>query len=161
MYAYRGTLTEADTAEVERMKRRLLAGPLFIILEPLASFHAKNGGAQQAGAACGGRFADDTFEPEIDGVQSRIPWKAVTTYSASESLILVVVGHVYVPVARHFFGSQQDWEGAKALLAGNVIMVEPDRQVHRHGERRTIVLWLALLAVIWFAWHFAQIGARR
>jgi YcxB-like protein len=161
VYDYEGTLTEADTMELERLRTRLLAGPLFIVLEPLARFHTDERGGRTGGVApgvvCRGTIGDVALETELTGVETRIPWKAVTTYIASDTLLVIVIGHVYLPIPRHFFKNEEAWTGAKAVLAGNVLMVEPQRTSGPEASWRTVALWLTLLAVIFMAWHFAQV----
>jgi len=101
-----------------------------------------------------GRISDDVLETGVGGVDARIPWSAVIGYAASSSVLVLLVGREYVPMARGFFGDEEQWQLARDAVTTRVpalpTIEAPD------ATWRTVVLWLTLLIVVFLAWHFAQ-----
>ena len=88
-------------------------------------------------------------------VDARIPWPAFTACAGSSRAIVLLAGHIFIPLARSFFQSEQEWADARAIVEKCVPL--PSGKAGGHSVVRTTVFWLVLLLVIFLAWHFAQL----
>jgi hypothetical protein len=153
MVAYEGVATDSEYAEIRGLRRRLSSVVLLLRLTE-SSEEAPGQGAHHSG-----RVSDEMLEARIAGVDARIPWKAVVMYAASPSVMLVVVGKAYVPIARSFFQAEEQWQFARETVERRVVRA-PSIQAPP-ATWRAVILWLTLLIVVFLAWHFAQMPRAR
>ena len=157
MEDYAGVLTEQEYADIQRLRRELSSGFLFLMFGESKAILAPTD------TRYSGRVSEEALEARIAGVDARVPWEAVTGYAASSAVLLLLIGQVCLPIAKSFFTGDEQWQVACATLAEKVPRVPSGRRPNAHAatQWRTIVLWLALLLVIFLAWHFAQIPSAR
>ncbi len=151
--AYEGVATEHDYKEIQRLRRDASSVILFLMF---GESKAALGGPDERYS---GRVSEQMLETRIVGLDARIPWKAVTAHVASSTMILLVIGQLCLPIARSFFVGEQQWQDARRIIERNVAAVPTGGRFATPW--RTVVLWLALLVVIFLAWHFAQVPSGR
>lgn len=151
--AYQGVLTSEEHADVQRLRRNLASGILMLMFGESKALLAEQN------THYAGSVSEDALETVIDGVKARLPWRAVTTFAATASVILLLAGQVCFPVSRSFFAGEDSWHAARAIIENKVTPVPAPRS--GVAVQRTVWLWLALLVVIFVAWHFAQIPHAR
>ena len=102
-----------------------------------------------------GQVTESALEARLVSVDARIPWPAFTARAGSARAIVLLAGHIFIPLARSFFQSEQEWADARAIVEKCVPL--PSGKAGGHSVLRTTVFWLVLLLVIFLAWHFAQL----
>jgi hypothetical protein len=145
---YEGVPTEREYAEIESLRRDLASGILVLMFGESKALLAR------PDTHYSGRVSEEALEARMAGVDARLPWDAVTAHAASSRVILLLIGQVCLPIAKSFFPTEEPWQVAHAIISKKVPVVptawRPDMQW------KTTILWLALLVVIFLAWHFAQ-----
>jgi hypothetical protein len=154
MQVYEGVPTELEYGEIQRLRRELASGILVLM------FGKSKAAVAAPDERYSGVLSEQVLEARIGGVDARIPWKAVTACATSSTVVLLLMGQVCLPICRSFFAGEDQWRAACAIVEKSVPAAVPT------GARpaiqwRTIVLWLALLVVIFLAWHFAQVPNAR
>jgi hypothetical protein len=104
-----------------------------------------------------GQVTQNALETRIVGVDARIPWQAFTTWAGSSRAVVLHAGQIFVPLAREFFSSDDEWHAVRKLIEGSVPVSESQGRAGGRAVARTVILWLVLLLVILLAWHFAQV----
>ena len=102
-----------------------------------------------------GQVTESALEARLVGTDARIPWPAFTARAGSPRAIVLLAGHICVPLARGFFPSEQEWLAAREIVERSVPL--PPGKAGGHSLVRTTVFWLVLLLVVFLAWHFAQL----
>jgi hypothetical protein len=156
MQRYEGVLTADEYAEAQRLRKELSSSILFLMFGESAAVIG------EPGEHHAGRLSDEVLETRIAGHDGRIPWQAVTAYAHSANVVLLLIGQHCLPIARSFFPSETEWKSARNTFHGKVPIATPSLRFRDlPANRNTVMLWLALLVVIFIAWHFAQMpGAR-
>ncbi len=146
--AYEGVLTQEEYAEVQRLRQEFSSGVLVLMFGQSKALLAERN-ARYAGSVC-----EDALDTRISGSSARLPWEAVTAYAAGPS-VLLLAGHACLPLARSLFPTDESWQAARAIITNRVVLAPPPRKLG-DIQWRTVLLWLALLVVVFLAWHFAQ-----
>lgn len=147
---YEGVLTQEEHADVQRLRQQFSSAILMLMFGPSKKLLA------EPSTSYAGSVSEDALDTRISGSVARLPWAAVTAYAAAPSVLLLLAGHVCLPVARSFFPTEESWQEARRIITKKVALAPPLRRLSADVHWRTVMLWLTLLAVIFLAWHFAQ-----
>ena len=160
MHAYQGTLTEDDYVEIARLQRRVSPGARTVAEWLLWWFRRPDPRRLWRSTPAlhepyTGQVTESALEAHLVGTDARIPWPAFTARAGSPRAIVLLAGHICVPLARGFFPSEQEWLVAREIVERSVPL--PPGKAGGHSFVRTTVFWLVLLLVVFLAWHFAQL----
>jgi hypothetical protein len=154
MHPYQGTLTEDDYVEVARLRRQLSPGVRtwwFRRPDPRKLWRS----TPALREPYAGQVTESALEARLVAVDARIPWPAFSARAGSPRAIVLLAGHMCIPLARSFFASEEEWLAARAIVERCVPL-----RSSRAGDQtivRTAIFWLVLVLVIFLAWHFAQL----
>jgi hypothetical protein len=148
LHTYDGVPTDQECSEIDSLRERLSSGILVMM------FGQSRATLGQPGTRYSGRVTDKGLHTHIGDVEARLPWQAITAHASSSAVILLLAGQTVLPITRSFFATEEAWQLARRTIQTNVPEAPTARPTTAHW--RTVVLWLALLIVIFLAWQFAQ-----